>query len=310
MATPEEDLPEWHPQQEKILKKWSEIGSSYRYLHDKSFQKYSAQNMRFALPVIVISTITGTANFAQGTFPESWQSYVPLGIGTLNLAAGLITTVAQFLRVSELLEGHRAASIAYSKFSRDISVELSLPIRERTTNGREFLIKCRNELDRLIEQSPNVPQKILLEFSSRFANSEFVKPDILEIKQVEVYIDEEEVKEKMQKIADREMKRRRSIIEMEEIKKKEIIDKYTTEKKKIKAKKKQGIGHIQSSMQNLITRLEEGRNLMAPIASFSDSNDSMSIDMLPTNIVTDDENKTTENTTNTKESSTDDENLE
>ena len=28
----------WHPQQEKILKKWSEIGSSYRYLHDKAFK--------------------------------------------------------------------------------------------------------------------------------------------------------------------------------------------------------------------------------------------------------------------------------
>lgn len=295
MATPEEDLPEWHPQQEKILKKWSEIGSSYRYLHDKSFQKYSAQNMRFALPVIVISTITGTANFAQGTFPDSWQAFVPLGIGTLNLAAGLITTVAQFLRVSELLEGHRAASIAYSKFSRDISVELSLPIRERTTNGRDFLIKCRNELDRLIEQSPNIPQKILLEFSSRFANSEFVKPDILEIKQVEVYIDEEEVKEKMQKIADKEFKRRQSIIEMEEMKKKEIIDKYTTEKKKIKAKKKQGIGHIQSSMQNLITRLEEGRNLMAPISSSSDSGDSIAIDINPSNIVIEDLENDTEN---------------
>lgn len=295
MATPEEDLPEWHPQQEKILKKWSEIGSSYRYLHDKSFQKYSAQNMRFALPVIVISTITGTANFAQGTFPESWQAFVPLGIGTLNLAAGLITTVAQFLRVSELLEGHRAASIAYSKFSRDISVELSLPIRERTTNGRDFLIKCRNELDRLIEQSPNIPQKILLEFSDRFATSAFVKPDILEIKEVEVYIDEEEVKEKMQKIADKELKRRQSIIEMEEIKKKEIIDKYTTEKKKIKAKKKQGIGHIQSSMQNLITRLEEGRNLMAPISSSSDSGDSIAIDINPSNIVIEDLENDTEN---------------
>ena len=285
MTTQEEELPEWHPQQEKILKKWSEIGSSYRYLHDKAFQKYSAQNMRFALPVIVISTITGTANFAQGTFPDSWQSYVPLGIGTLNLAAGLITTVAQFLRVSELLEGNRAASIAYSKFSRDISVELSLPIRERTTNGRDFLVKCRNELDRLIEQSPNIPQKILSDFSSRFANSEFVKPDILEIKQVEVYIDQEEVKEKMQRIADKEMKRRQSIIEMEEMKKKEIIDKYTTEKKKLKAKKKQGIGHIQSSMQNLISRLEEGRNLAAPISSSSDSGDSAIIDIKIPNIV-------------------------
>ena len=101
----------WHEQQEKILKRWSEIGSSYRYLHDKAFHKFNSQNLWFALPVIVISTITGTANFAQGSFPDSWKTYVPLGIGFLNLSAGLITTISQFLRVSELLEGHRAASL-------------------------------------------------------------------------------------------------------------------------------------------------------------------------------------------------------
>ncbi len=81
------------------------------------------------------------------------------------------------------------------------------------------------------------------------------------------------------------MKRRQSIIEMEEMKKKEIIDKYTNEKKKLKAKKKQGIGHIQSSMQNLISRLEEGRNLAAPISSSSDSGDSAIIDIKIPNIV-------------------------
>ena len=103
----------WHPQQQIILKKWGEIGSSYRYLHDKAFMYYSKQNFRFALPVIILSTITGTANFAQKSFPASTQDYVPLFIGFLNLTAGLITTVGQFLRVSELLEGHRSASLAY-----------------------------------------------------------------------------------------------------------------------------------------------------------------------------------------------------
>ena len=93
----------WHTQQEEILKRWSEIGSSYRFMHDRSYSQFEKQNLRFSLPVIVISTITGTANFAQGTFPASWQPYVPLGIGFLNLTAGLITTIAQFLRVSELL---------------------------------------------------------------------------------------------------------------------------------------------------------------------------------------------------------------
>lgn len=197
-------VPEWHKQQELILKRWSEIGSSYRYLHDKAFHKFNSQNLWFALPVIVISTITGTANFAQGSFPDAWKDYVPLGIGFLNLSAGLITTVSQFLRVSELLEGHRAASLAYSKFSRNISVELSLPIKERTTNGSEFLNSCRTELDRLVEQSPNIPEMIVNNFMKRFPEPDhdasgnptngytFFRPEILDIKPITIYRDKEE----------------------------------------------------------------------------------------------------------------------
>ena len=197
-------VPEWHNQQELILKRWSEIGSSYRYLHDKAFHKFNSQNLWFALPVIVISTITGTANFAQGSFPDSWKTYVPLGIGFLNLSAGLITTISQFLRVSELLEGHRAASLAYSKFSRNISVELSLPVKERTANGSEFLNACRAELDRLVEQSPNIPEKIVNDFMKRFPEPgkdasgnptngyTFFRPEILDIKPITIYRDKEE----------------------------------------------------------------------------------------------------------------------
>ena len=51
----------WHKQQETILKKWSEIGSSYRFMHDRSFTKYNTQNFRFALPVIVAGIRVATA---------------------------------------------------------------------------------------------------------------------------------------------------------------------------------------------------------------------------------------------------------
>ena len=101
------------------------------------------KNLYFALPVIILSTITGTANFAQSSFPDSVKPYAPSFIGTLNLVAGLITTVAQFLRVSELLESHRVASLAFGKLSRNIAVELSLPIKERTASGTTFLSACR-----------------------------------------------------------------------------------------------------------------------------------------------------------------------
>lgn len=197
---PENMKRQWHAQQEDILKEWSEQAGCYRWMHERAFQVYKKQNMGFSIPVIVISTITGTANFAQGSFPESVKGWAPLIIGTLNLAAGLITTIAQFLRVSELLEGHRAASIAYSKLSRNIAVELSLPADERSMTGIEYIKQCRSDIDRLIEQSPPIPPEILNTFDKNILQDVsgepilFSVPPILKLEPVNVFrteIDEE-----------------------------------------------------------------------------------------------------------------------
>ena len=242
-------VPEWHNQQELILKRWSEIGSSYRYLHDKAFHKFNSQNLWFALPVIVISTITGTANFATRFISRCMgKTYVPLGIGFLNLSAGLITTISQFLRVSELLEGHRAASLAYSKFSRNISVELSLPVKERTANGSEFLNACRAELDRLVEQSPNIPEKIVNDFMKRFPEPgkdasgnptngyTFFRPEILDIKPITIYRDKEEELARAKAKAEKEALER--VENQRKLEKKLLLDKKKEEDaihKKIRA---------------------------------------------------------------------------
>ena len=201
----------WHPQQERILKNWSEIGSSYRFLHDKAFNKYDRCNMCFSLPVIILSTLTGVANFAQSSFPVDSRPMVSVIVGSLNIIAGLITTIAQFLKVAEKMEGHRAASVAYSKFSRNISVELSLPVKERLVNGTEFLSTQRSEMDRLIEQGPNIPEDIVKLFDKTFIKRDtsgnkieddttFYKPDILDIRPVKIYEKTKEEREEDEKL--------------------------------------------------------------------------------------------------------------
>lgn len=178
----------WHSQQEIILKSWGESSSCYRYLHFQSYLKYKSASMNFTLPIIVISTITGTANFAQETFPASIQDYVPLGIGGLNLFAAILTTVLQFLKVNELMEAHRVASISYGKLARDIKLELSLPRSERHHHGDQLIGRCSSEYDRLIEQSPPVPGDILGKFEKTYKNSEeFDKPEITLIKPIKLF---------------------------------------------------------------------------------------------------------------------------
>lgn len=180
-------MKQWHPQHEKILKAWGESCACYRYLHYKSHQKYKKYSMRYTLPIIIISTITGTANFAQETFPPSWHEYVPAGIGALNLFAAILTTVAQFLKINELQESHRVSSIHYGKLSRTIRLELNLPISERSHDGSNMVDICSSEFDRLIEQSPPIPGDILRDFENKFANEDVTVPEISTVKPIDPF---------------------------------------------------------------------------------------------------------------------------
>ena len=184
----------WHPQQAIVLKQWAEIATSFRWMHHQTHLKYASLSFWMTLPVIVLSSITGTMNFAQGSLPSSIDSYAPVAIGTLNLIAGVITTVASFLRASELAEGHRVASVMFGKLSRNIRTELLLPLTERTMDGDDFIAMCRSEMDRLTEQTPDIPKSIEYKFAEQFEEllkNDFYPPELLNLHPVDVYDEQE-----------------------------------------------------------------------------------------------------------------------
>lgn len=177
----------WNSQQEKILKSWGEAAACYRYMNHRAYILYKNKSMNYTLPIIVISTITGTANFAQQTFPESIRYMVPVGIGAFNIVTAIMTTIMQFLKINELMEGHRAAAVHYGKLSRTIRLQLALPREQRSENGLEFVEKCRQEYDRLIEQSPIVPMNIVKQFEKDFPGETIYKPEIINIQPIETF---------------------------------------------------------------------------------------------------------------------------
>ncbi len=116
---------EWKDEHEKILVDWADKAMCYRWLHSKAHQSFSKANAWFTIPVIILSTITGTANFAQERFGEEYKDMAVMIVGALNLFAGILTTIKQFLNISELNEAHRVSSISWDKFYRNIKVELT-----------------------------------------------------------------------------------------------------------------------------------------------------------------------------------------
>ena len=180
---PRKFLNGWTKEQEALMAEWSDKAGCYRWLHDRCEKKYSKLNMGITIPVIILSTLTGTANFAlDGFIPadnQSMKKYAQAGIGAVSIFAGILTTLGNFLRYAQGSESHRVAGIAWGKFQRQIAVELAIHPNERI-DSMDFLKICRAELDRLIEQSPPIPDDVIKEFLIEFkSKTDIKKPEIV-----------------------------------------------------------------------------------------------------------------------------------
>lgn len=171
----------WKPEHEKILAEWADKAMCYRWMHFKSYLIYYRKSHLYTIPVIIISTLTGTANFAASKF--NWE-YTSSVIGAFNIIAGIVTTIQQFLKINELSEGHRIASLTWDKFYRNIKVELSKSIEDRV-GAYQMLKIYKEEYDRLMETCPIISKEVIIQFNKQFKNSEFFedvqKPEICNV---------------------------------------------------------------------------------------------------------------------------------
>ena len=179
---PKKFLNGWTPEQERLMGSWADVAGCYRWLHDKSEKKYTKNNMLITIPVIILSTLTGTANFALSSFipaeDTAGKNYAQAAIGAVSIFAGILTTLGNFLRFAQGSEAHRVASVAWGKFQRQITVEISIHPDDRM-DCMDFLNICRQDLDRLIEQSPPIPDDIIAMFEYEFKDVPNLKrPDI------------------------------------------------------------------------------------------------------------------------------------
>lgn len=170
----------WSKEQERLMEEWSDIAKCYRWLHDNSQKIYYSKTLWINLPVIILTTLGGTANFglqSMFTDPVS-RTYASFSIGSVSLFAGLLTTIGNYLRFPQLEESHRGAAITWGKFQRMIAVELAMNPNDRM-DSLDFLKICRADLDRLIEQSPPIPKEAIKSFEEKFGETpKLKKPDI------------------------------------------------------------------------------------------------------------------------------------
>lgn len=159
---------------ENILASEGEKCLCYRWLHEKSEMHYSQLNHWIALPVIVLSTLTGASSIGSSSLFDDAR-VASIAIGTVSLSIGVLNTIGEYFSYSKRSEGHRYASVNYAKIYRFLQVELALPRTERM-GAKDLLKTIREQIQRLEETSPQVPEHIIKRFLRKFPKKDY--PDL------------------------------------------------------------------------------------------------------------------------------------
>ena len=161
----------WKDEQEHILKKWADKALCFKMMHERAYKRFWCLNAWFNIPVIIISTLTGTGNFASSSLGGNSTTFLFI-LGAFNIMSGILATVATYTGVAQKLEAHRFSSIHWDKFSRKVQIELAKSRTDRS-KAKDFIKQAAEEYDRLIEMSPILPNDIIRWFSNMIETGYF-----------------------------------------------------------------------------------------------------------------------------------------
>lgn len=166
----------WTDRLEEYFASSAEKAHCLSLLHKQSEALYSGRKTFIELPVIVGSAVIGFLNAGSTTmFQDPKIASVALGVG--SLVVSVLQTINTYFSWSKRSEGHRIASIQYSRLYRFLSIEMSLPRGERLPPS-DLLKQTKDTYDRLQEISPLLPTLVLREFRKRFdKETEISKPE-------------------------------------------------------------------------------------------------------------------------------------
>lgn len=191
VASSEDNLKnlEWTPNVEALLAQWSDEALSYAWLHLKSEKKYRKLNYSFTIPIVVLSTLTGSINLAMSSMiPADYNHIGNLVTGGMSIFTGILGTLLNFFKYAQISESHRNAALQWHKFYRLVKTELALQ-RSCRKAAPTFYATAKLDMDRLLESSPNIPSEIVQKFEE-LSRRDVDLPDIIgPLRRTNVYQD-------------------------------------------------------------------------------------------------------------------------
>lgn len=149
----------WTASLEHLLQTYGDECQTRESLHRAAYDKYTARSTCFALPVIILSALSGSLSFASKGYPNIEEVMLTSTAG-ISILVSVISAVSSYLKYPERKSHHRIAMDGWQGLLNNIKHTLGLQ-RDQRPNPEEFALEIKTIYDRLYEISPPLEQSLI-----------------------------------------------------------------------------------------------------------------------------------------------------
>ena len=160
-------LPAYEPpvDETQLLLKWIRRARESQMSHYDMADLLSARDHLVGWLVTGLTAVVGTTAFASLAL-TAVSLEMRIFVGLVSVAAVVSAALQTFLRYAERAEKHRAAGARYGAVRRRLEAIFA---GDADARDGHYLTAIRDELDRLAEDSPNVPPRIFYRTQRRLS---------------------------------------------------------------------------------------------------------------------------------------------
>jgi len=149
----------WTPEVVNLLRDWSARAAASADAHYALCTRLSRSNIRFGVPVVVLTTFVGTSVFA--TLQHHVNTELKILIGMVSVLAAVLASLQTFLRFGERAEKHRTAAEAWADLRRDMEEMIALHPTYPESRGdpKKYLDEVRQRFAQIAQQSPEMGEE-------------------------------------------------------------------------------------------------------------------------------------------------------
>lgn len=159
----------------ELQKTAEDLSAEYMKLYNKT----QGQLYKIKLPSIILSSCAGFTSFGSSNFGSQNSQQVTIAVGITGLLVAILNSIESFFGIQTTATNAKATSLVLNLLAQRISLELSLPEKDRSADGIVYTRSCFNEFLTTIEKAPPLTYRKVCEDKIRRMAKNLSEPSLI-----------------------------------------------------------------------------------------------------------------------------------